>query len=95
MGANVRGRRKPEQSGYDSDRLLDLRRADYETNPARQTVLLEGLYQDLYMELPFIPLYRRSEMLLVNARVFNVMVTYSLGPLRRVPLLLKDTLEGQ
>ncbi len=98
MGANLFvGEGNLNQSGYDSDRLsLDLRRADYETDPARQTVLLEGLYQDLYMELPFIPLYRRSEMLLVNARVFNVMVTYSHSVLSDAyRFLLKDTLEGQ
>jgi len=63
-------------SGYTSDVLTrDLTRATEEADPARQTVLYEGLFLELYAELPIIPLYRRSEMLLVSGRILNAVVT--------------------
>lgn len=66
------------QSGYDTEALdRMLRRAAQESDAARQTVLYEGLYQELYLDLPIIPLYRRDELLMVSARVMNASVTSS------------------
>ncbi len=85
------------ESGYD-DAALErfLRLAAAETDPARQSVYYEVLFQELYAELPFIPLYRRSEMLLVNARVMNAAVTTAHNITAEVyRFFLVDTLEGQ
>ena len=46
-----------------------------ENDPARQAVYLEMIFRELYESLPFIPIYRRMEMLLANARVMNITVT--------------------
>ena len=63
-------------SGYRSDML------DYfftwlcqESDTDRQTVMLEAYFEELYRELPVIPLYQRSEVLLVGARILNCTVT--------------------
>ncbi|MDR0928914.1 MAG: ABC transporter substrate-binding protein [Oscillospiraceae bacterium] len=70
--------------------------AAHETNPDRQTVIYEGFYQELYLELPFIPLYRRSETLLINARVMNATITTAHDITSDVyRFFLTDTLEGQ
>ncbi len=85
------------QSGYQSerlDRILDW--TSLESKSDRQSMLYENLFQELYVELPFIPLYRRSEMLLVNGRVMNMNVTSAhdiTADLYR--FFLVDTLEGQ
>jgi peptide/nickel transport system substrate-binding protein len=63
-------------SGYDSEgveRFMNW--ASLETNPARQSIVYEGMFQQLYLELPMIPLYRRFELLLVNARIRNFYVS--------------------
>lgn len=76
--------------------VRDLERARADKDPARQSVLYENLFMELYDELPFIPLYRRSEMLLVNARVMNVTVTVAHEITSDVyRFFLVDTLEGQ
>lgn len=84
-------------SGYKSemtDRLMAM--ATNESDPARQTVVDEVFYQQLYLDLPFIPLYRRFEFLLVNARVMNVTITTAHDITTDVyRLFLTDTLEGQ
>lgn len=83
-------------AGEDSmlSRLLRMARA--ETDAARQTVIQELFFQELYMRLPIIPLYRRSEFVLANARVMNLTITtahdITAGAYR---LFLTDTLEGQ
>ena len=63
-------------SGYTSEtaqRLLQW--LAQEEDPERQGVLLEGIYQQIYLDLPFIPLYRRNELLLMSARILNAQVT--------------------
>lgn len=83
--------------GYSSEmlsRMLTL--AEVESDPERQNVIYELFYQQLYMELPFIPLYRRSEMLLANARVMNLTITTAHDVVADAyRLFLTDTLEGQ
>ena len=37
--------------------------------------MLEAYFEELYRELPVIPLYQRSEVLLVSARILNCTVT--------------------
>lgn len=63
-------------SGYRSD-MLDyfLAWLCQESDPQRQTVMLEAYFEELYRELPVIPLYQRSEVLLVSARILNCTVT--------------------
>lgn len=84
-------------SGFESDlaeRLLTM--ADSATDEERQTVLYEMLFQEIYLELPIIPLYRRSEFLLANARVMNVTITTAHDFTSDVyRFFLTDTLEGQ
>ena len=46
-----------------------------ESDTDRQTVMLEAYFEELYRELPVIPLYQRSEVLLVSARILNCTVT--------------------
>ncbi|MDR0896543.1 MAG: ABC transporter substrate-binding protein [Oscillospiraceae bacterium] len=84
-------------SDYSTDALdRFLAWAAYETDADRQTVIYEGLYQELYLELPFIPLYRRSETLLINARVMNATITTAHDITSDVyRFFLTDTLEGQ
>ena len=85
------------QSKYSSDTLArDIARATDELDPARQTVLYEGLFLDLYMELSIIPLYRRAEMLLISGRVMNAVITTSHEITSDVyRFFLVNTLEGQ
>lgn len=64
--------------------------------PESQSLYLEMMFREVYDQLPFIPLYRRMEMLLVNARVMNVTITTShdiTSDMYR--FFLVDTLEGQ
>lgn len=83
--------------GYRSDttdRLLRI--ASMEKDPARRNVYYEVLFQQLYADLPFIPLYRRSDMLLINGRVMNANVTTAHDILSDAyRFFLVDTLEGQ
>ncbi len=85
------------KEGYQSDRLQRiLEWTNVETDPVRQSMMYENLFQELYVELPFIPLYRRSEMLLANARIMNLTVTSAhdiTADMYR--FFLVDTLEGQ
>ena len=37
--------------------------------------MLEAFFTELYREVPVIPLYQRSEVLLVSARILNCTVT--------------------
>lgn len=62
--------------GYDSE-MLDyyLQWLGQESDPERQTVMLEAYFTELYREVPVIPLYQRSEVLLVSARILNCTVT--------------------
>ncbi|GHU78668.1 peptide-binding protein [Clostridia bacterium] len=63
-------------SGYDSDGLERFFMwAALESTPERQTMVYEGLYQQFYLELPMIPLYRRKDYLMVSARVRNLYVS--------------------
>ena len=63
-------------SGYSSDGMERFANwAQLETSKDRQSIVLEGLYQQLYIELPVIPLYRRFELMLVNARVRNIYIS--------------------
>lgn len=84
-------------TGYQSemtDRLLGM--ADASGDEARATVIYEMLYQEIYLNLPIIPLYRRSEFLLVNARVMNVNITTSHDIVADAyRYFLTDTLRGQ
>lgn len=67
-----------------------------EDQPDRQAVYLEMVFRELYEQLPFIPVYRRMEMLLANARVMNVTITTAhdiTSDMYR--FFLVDTLEGQ
>ena len=63
-------------SGYDSE-MLDyyLQWLGQESETERQTVMLEAYFTELYREVPVIPLYQRSEVLLVSARILNCTVT--------------------
>lgn len=64
------------QSQYDSEGVERFMQwAALEAEGSRQSMVYEGLYQQLYLELPYIPLYRRCEMLLANARVRNMYVS--------------------
>lgn len=82
--------------GFESDtagRLL--RMATAEADATRQGVLYEVLFQQLYDDLPFIPLYRRFEVLLINGRVMNANVTIAHDILADAyRFFLVDTLEG-
>ncbi|MDR1262752.1 MAG: ABC transporter substrate-binding protein [Oscillospiraceae bacterium] len=63
-------------SGYDSDGLERFFMwAALEPTPERQSMVYEGLFQQLYLELPMIPLYRRNDYLLVSARVRNTYIS--------------------
>lgn len=83
--------------GFDDETASrDLERARASSDPTRQNVLYETLYMELYDELPFIPLYRRNELLLMNARVMNATVTATHEITSDVyRFFLVDTLEGQ
>lgn len=64
------------QSGYTSDALERmLMWVGMEQEKERQTVIYEGIYQQLYLDLPIIPMYRRNELLMVSARILNAQVT--------------------
>ena len=84
-------------SGYQSDSLQRfLEWAEYESDATRQTVIYEGFYQELYLELPFIPLYRRNDLLLISARVMNATVTTAHDiTADTFRFFLTDTLQGQ
>ncbi|MCL1963884.1 MAG: hypothetical protein FWF69_02345, partial [Firmicutes bacterium] len=84
-------------SRYTSDMLSrDLTRVTEEVDPARRTVLYEGLFLEMYAELQVIPLYRRSEMLLVSGRIFNANITTAHDITSDVyRFFLVDTLKGQ
>lgn len=86
------------QSGHKSgalDRLLTW--AALEDDAERQMVIYEEIYQVLLDEMPFIPLYRRAELLLINARVMNATVTTAQYDITSdvFRFFLRDTLEGQ
>jgi hypothetical protein len=49
--------------------------AALEPTPERQSMVYEGLFQQLYLELPMIPLYRRNDYLLVSARALNTYIS--------------------
>jgi ABC-type transport system substrate-binding protein len=62
--------------GFDSgsaERFINW--ANLETDRTRQSIVYEGLYQQLYLELSVIPIYRRFEYLMVNARVRNFYIS--------------------
>lgn len=90
-----------ETVGSTTDADIDMlgrlwRMASVEGDPARQTVLLELFFQELYLQLPIIPLYRRSEFLLVNARIMNLSITTAHElTADAYRIFLTDTLEGQ
>ncbi|MCL1795881.1 MAG: ABC transporter substrate-binding protein [Clostridia bacterium] len=74
----------------------DLARARADNDPTRQRVLFERLFIDLYDWMSIIPLYRRSEMILINARVMNANVSIAHDITAEVyRFFLVDTLEGQ
>ncbi|HML45951.1 MAG TPA: ABC transporter substrate-binding protein, partial [Clostridia bacterium] len=81
-------------SGYDSEGVERfLRWAAKESNPESQAVVYEGLYQQIYLELPFIPLYRRSELMLANGRVRNMYVSSGHDVLAEAyRLIIRDSL---
>ncbi|MDL2318230.1 ABC transporter substrate-binding protein [Eubacteriales bacterium OttesenSCG-928-A19] len=85
-------------AGLASDEMLARleRMAVAENDPTRQTVLYEMFFQELYLDLSIIPLYRRSEFLLVNARVMNLTITSAHDlTADAYRMFLTDTLEGQ
>lgn len=62
--------------GYDSDGLdRFFMWAALEPTAQRQSMVYEGLFQQLYLELPMIPLYRRNDYLLISARVRNTYIS--------------------
>lgn len=85
------------QSGYASEMTQRYQKMiENEANPDRQSILYELLYWDLYYELPFIPLYRRMELLLVSARIMNVTVTSAHSLVADAyRFFLTDSLEAQ
>lgn len=85
------------ESGYTSEMTERFEyMADTSSDAMRQTVLYELLYQEIATDMPIIPLYRRSEFLLVNARVMNVTVTTAHDiTADAYRFFLTDTLEGQ
>ncbi|MEG0767571.1 MAG: ABC transporter substrate-binding protein, partial [Clostridia bacterium] len=63
-------------SGYTSEGMERFTNwAAREKDEARQSVIYEGMYQEMYLELPFIPIYRRADLLLVNGRVRNLYIS--------------------
>ncbi len=73
-----------------------LQNATSAADQGRRTVYYETLFQQMYMDLPVIPLYRRSEMLLISGRVMNAMVTTSHNILSDVyRFFLVDSLKNQ
>lgn len=83
-------------SGYTSDMMARLiAMADTADTQERENVLYEMLYQELFLDMPVIPLYRRFEFLLTNARVMNITVTTSHDITADVyRFFFTDTLEG-
>ena len=83
--------------GYDSEGAERfLRWAAKEAAPERQTIVYEGLYQQLYLELPFIPLYRRNELMLANGRVRNMYVSSGHDVLAEAyRLIIRDRLDDE
>ena len=70
--------------------------ADGEGDAQRQGVMLEALFEQLYLELPVIPLYQRNEVLLVSARILNCIVTPAHEIISDVyRFMLTDTLSMQ